>query len=318
MAADGGRRATLEQWPATDACVVELSARLGDETRWIYARVVPAPAPRSPQRYVSYDAERDVVLGEHLALGFGAATPRYLAVRSADGALGPNLLDRLKVRASARFLGVVPLGRDEDDIEWRFAAWRAGPIRVLRREYQWVRLAWRLRTPIFETESLVTRDSVELPVRLRLNFPPSYFFSAIEVQAVLDFRDLRAWQVVGPGSPAQSIGTVAQAFDGQPGAWIGLRGPQVAVVLELVLGDSLSSLAPRLVYRETADENGPEAQPGEMPGIGFRLTEWSAVDRGAHGFAAVAHALPADVDLQRFMADRAQPLAVTAAVVRGR
>jgi hypothetical protein len=316
MAADAGRRAALRELPDRSACVVELAATQGDETRWVYALTVPAPAPRSPVQYVRYDAGRDLVFGERLALGFGAATPRFLALRSPDGTLGPNLLDRLKVRASARFFGFIPLGRDEDDIEWRFAAWRAGPIRVLRREYQWVRLGFGLRTPIFETASLITRNTVELPVRLRLNFPPTYFFSGIEVQAVLDFRDLHGWRVAAAGTAAVPVGKGREGLDRRRSDWIGLLGEDVTFVLELQLGDSLRTLAPTVVYREESDDTEPDEVPGEMPGIGFRLTEWSAVDRGTHGFAAVAYALPAGTPPEVVAAERAQSLTITAKVLR--
>ncbi|MDX2168869.1 MAG: hypothetical protein SF182_17490 [Deltaproteobacteria bacterium] len=308
MAADGGRRAVLDELPPVAGCAVEIGAAQGDETRWVYALALPAPAPRSPLRYVDYDAARDLVFGERLALGFGAPTPRYLALRSPAGALGPNLLDRLKVRASARFFGLIPLGRDEDDIEWRFGAWRAGPIRVLRREYQWVRLGFGLRTPIFETESLITRNTIELPVRLRLNFPPTYFFSHIEVQAVLDFRDLHGWRVAAADMPPRAVGVGGDGLDGRRSDWIGLVGDDVTFVLELVLGESLRSLAPTLVYREQSDGPAPEEQMGEMPGIGFRLTEWSAIDRGTHGFAAVAYALPAGTPPDAVARERAAPL----------
>lgn len=316
MAADAGRRASVAEMPRRATCVVEIGIAHGAETRWVYALALPAPAPRSPVRYVRYDADRDLVFGERLALGFGAATPRLLALRAPDGSLGPNLLDRLKVRASARFFGIIPLGRDEDDIQWRFAAWRAGPIRVLRREYQWVRLGWGLRTPIFETASLITRDTVELPVRLRLNFPPTYFFSGIEVQAVLDFRDLNGWHVAAAQAAPLSVGLGAERLDRQRSDWIGLVGRDVTFVLELQLGDSLRTLAPTVVYREEIDGTEPEEVPGEMPGIGFRLTEWSAVDRGTHGFAAVAYALPAGTPPETVAAERAQPLILTTAVLR--
>jgi len=318
MVGDAGARDPAGAGSFDADCVVELAVEQGGVTAWVYAVAARhAPARRAARRYVEYDAERDLVLGAHVALGFGAATPRYLAVRAADGTLGPNLLDRLKVRASARFLGLIPLGRDEDDIEWRFAAWRAGPIRVLRREYQWIRLGWGLRTPIFETESLVTRDTVEMPVRLRLNFPPTFFFGGIEVQAVLDFRDLRGWRVAGAGVESVTVGDGRADLDRRRSDWIALSNDSVTLVLALVLGESLASLEPTLVYREADDDLGPEEQRGEMPGVGFRLTQWTAVDRGEHGFAATAYALPAGVDLERFTAQRASPVRVRTTVLRG-
>ena len=316
MAADAGRRLRPGEAPADAGCAVEIELRAEGGSSWVYAFAVRAPAPRSPVRYVEYDPLHDTVRTARVAIGFGAPTPRYLALRDADGQSGPNLLDRLKVRASARFVGLIPLGRDEDDIQWEFVAWHAGPIRVVRSERQWVRLGWGLRTPIFRTESFVYRDYLELPVRLRLNFPPTYFFSGIEVQAALDFRDLRGWALRAPQGPLGTVGAmpedVRRGVNGLDGNWLALEGPTVTLVLRLQLGDTFASLRHQLLYREDADGYAPEAAPGEHPAVGFRLTEWGRVDRGNHWFAAVATALPAGYDLDAFVRDDAAPLAVDA------
>ena len=314
MAADAGRRMRAGEAPPTAHCALEIAVRVGDAAGWVYAFAVPPPASRSSLRYVDYDPERDAISSARVVIGFGAPTPRYLALRTADGASGVNLLDRLNVRASARFLGVIPLGRDEDDIQWIFGAWHAGPIRVVRREWQWVRLGWGLRTPIFRTESFIYRDYAELPVRLRLNFPPTYFFGGIEVQAALDFRDLRGWTIQTPRGPLGAVGAVGgdvlQGLNALEGDWLALEGPTVILLLRLQLGDTFASLRRQLLYREDDSGFGPEAAPGEHPAVGFRLTEWGHVDRGQHQFTASAYALPAGYDLGQFTRDDAAPLTI--------
>jgi hypothetical protein len=314
MAADAGRRIRPAEAPAGASCALEIELRSGGVSGWVYAFAVSPPAPRSPVRYVEYDPARDTVSTARIAVGFGAATPRYLALRGADGQTGPNLLDRLKVRASARFLGLIPLARDEDDIQWVFGAWHAGPIRVVRREWQWVRLGWGLRTPVFRTETFVSRDAIELPVRLRLNFPPSYFFRAIEVQAALDFRDLRGWTLYTPHGPLGAVGAMPDdlraGINALDGEWLALAGSDVTFVIRLRLGETFASLRRQIVYREDESGYGPEAVPGEHPAVGYRLTEWGAVDRGRHTFAAVATVLPAGYDLDEFARADAAPLAI--------
>lgn len=307
MVADSGRRARPDELPDSD-CLLEVTVLRGGETGWVYLLTTSAPAPRSRRQYVRYDPVADRIETDRVAIGFGAPTARLLSVRGADGGFTDNRLDRLKVRATAWFLGFIPLRRDEDDIEHRFAAWRVGAIRALRREYQWVRLASWLRTPIFETETLVTRDAMTLPVRLRLNYRPTRFFSDIEILAVLDFRDLIGWRVETSRGAAAVIGGAAVRVDG-PADFVALRGPDVTLVLELLVGESLRTLAPSVVYRFGEDPQPPEALPGESPGLGYALTEWSAVDRGEHWFAARAVALPGDADLKAFARERAESTA---------
>jgi hypothetical protein len=279
---------------------------------WVYAFAVPAPAPRSPVRYVEYDAARRR-RARSVAVGFGAATCGISPCAAATAASATGS-DRLKVRATARFLGSSRSAADEDDIEWAFGAWHAGPIRVVRREWQWVRLGWGLRTPIFRTESFIYRDFVELPVRLRLNFPPTYFFRGIEVQATLDFRDLDGWTVRAPSGPLAVVGATPEHLrargDAPDGDWLALEGPDLTLVVRLRLGESLASLRRQIVSREDTGGYGPEDVPGEHPAVGFRLTEWSHVDRGQHGFAALAYALPSGYDLDEFARQDAAPLTV--------
>jgi hypothetical protein len=310
MADDAGRRAGPGELPAAD-CAIEIEQRVGTTTAWIYAAASAAPAPRSAQIYVTYDPHSDRITSGQFAIGFGAATPRFFALRTADGALGPNLLDRLKVRASARLLGLIPLGRDEDDILYDFAAWQAGPVRVLRRERQWVRLTPWLRTPIFETETIATRDALILPVRLRLNFPPTRFFAAIEIQAALDFRDLRGWGVRAAVAAPATIGSGAVRLDQMPGDWLMLDAPSATLALGLVRGPSLAATRATFLYREGDSEEPPEAVAGEWPAVGYRLTEWSEVDRGEHWFAAEAYALPPGSDLDAFLAARGRAVEIS-------
>ena len=72
----------------------------------------------------------------------------------------------------------------------------------------------------------------------------------------------------------------------------------------------LASLRRQVLFRENDSGYGPEAVRGEHPAVGFRLTEWGAVDRGEHGFAALAYALPTGYDLDEFARQNAAPLTV--------
>src|SRR4029453_5255368 len=82
MAADAGRRMRVGEEPDDARCVLEIELGSEGATGWVYAVAVPAPAARSPVRYVSYDAARDTVEAGRVAIGFGAPTPRGWPIRS--------------------------------------------------------------------------------------------------------------------------------------------------------------------------------------------------------------------------------------------
>ena len=163
LSLDGGRRrprASIGELPDAVRARLEIEVRRGGEAALgVRLRVPRAGAALAAALRQLRPGRRSRSRASASPLGFGAPTPRYLALRDGDGAFGPNLLDRLKVRAIGPLPRIHPArprrGRH------RVASSAPGapaPIRVLRREYQWVRLASWLRTPIFETETLMTRD----------------------------------------------------------------------------------------------------------------------------------------------------------------
>lgn len=314
MTADAGVRAHAADLPlASHAQEILLHDPVTGATQWAYLVAFPDDAPRSPATSVHYDAATDRVSGDRVTLGFVAGMPGYLAIGD-----GPNVLDRLKVRASATFLfGLIHFTRSEEDLRTQFMGWHEGPIRVIRAQRQWVRLGWGIRSPTFGSYTYFYRDSAQLPVGLRLNFPPTYFFGNIVIRVVLDFRDLRGWSVLVPSRPeslpidgtmsTQKIG-LAHLSD----TWFALRGPQITLVQTMDVSPSLATVRRRMLYHEGLQSSDPpEAVAGEMPGIGWQFDEWEHVGAGAHQLSATSYALPADVDVREFMRLRATPLEVT-------
>jgi hypothetical protein len=324
MAADAGDRVEradlLGRLPALE---IMISDPLAGSRRWVYLVAFAGAAPRAPTSYVAYDASTDRVRGDRVSLGFHQGLPNYLAITDGSGTPGSNLLDRLKVRASATFLwGLIHFSRSEDDLSTQFVGWRQGPIRVIRCQRQWVRLGWGIRSPTFGSYTYFYRDFAELPVGLRLNFPATYFFGSIVVRVVLDFRDLRGWSVLTPSlsMPLVIDGTMTAqkaALNGFPDAWFALLAPQLTLVQTMDVSPSLASVRRRLLYREDGSRpEPPESVPGEEPGVGYQLDQWESVGAGAHSLQSVSYALPPAVDVRRFMAARATPLQVSMQVRR--
>lgn len=318
MASDAGERVGRADLPADGAAAeIAMHDPLTGRTAWAYAIAYRDVAPRSGRSYVAYDPGADRVRGQRVTLGFRHGVPGYLALDGTDESTGADLLDRFKVRATATFLwGLVHVSRNEDDVTTEFVAWRQGPIRVIRRQRQWVRIGFGIRSPTFGSYTYFYRDFAALPVGLYLNFPPTYFFGDISIRAFLDFRDLRGWQLVLPDIPDPIVIDGAMTarkedLNRLPASWFALRGPQVTLVQILDVGPSLASVQRRLVYREAPTAaDPPEDIPGEEPAIGYRLERWDRVAAGAHQLEATSYALPAQLDVGAFMAARQTPLQV--------
>jgi hypothetical protein len=310
-ARDLGERVPSERLPLGTIAALQVRDPLLGGEAWVYLTRGRLPANSPGASSVYYEPLLDRLVAPRVALGFVDGVPRYLALGD-----GNNLLDRLKVRANASFLGLFRLSRNEDDLETELVGWRAGPIRVIRAQRQRVRLGWGIRSPSFLSYTyFYVTDFAELPVSFRLSFPPAFLFRDIAVQVLLDFRDLRGWEVWTPSGGRIPVGTGVEETkhvvgDGEQ-QWFALKSREATLVHYLGTSRSLDSVRRRFVYREPrAALYPPESEPGELPGVGFELDQWEGVGAGAHALQASSYVVPAGVDVRQFMRAQAHPLEV--------
>src|SRR2546426_7239819 len=72
---------------------------VGHRSAFVYLVAADHP-PASARRYVAYEAAGDLVSSARYRIGMVDALPSYFAL-AADGAVGPNLIDGLRLRADA-------------------------------------------------------------------------------------------------------------------------------------------------------------------------------------------------------------------------
>jgi hypothetical protein len=282
---------------------VRLDDPLGFPPRYVYLAATPGAAPRSPIRYVSYDPARDLLAGT-VALGFAAGIPQFLALSPG----GENVLDRLKIRATATFLwGLIRIGRSEEDLLPDAVSWSAGPIRVIRRQPLQIRMRFGIRSPRFLSTTYFYRDFAELPLHIRLRVPPRYFFTSITVRGGLDFRALPGrWRARLPGSeerlPAGCGEGVVVQRDGALGDWFALEGDDLTILQRLQRGPSLASVRETAWYRDGAVDDPPENAPAQCPGAGFALEDWGGVEGGVHTLTSTSYAVAPGLDADVFLA----------------
>lgn len=316
MAGDGGQRAPRPPIPPGAARVVEVALEdpLHYPTRWVYVAEYGGATPRPLKRYVSYDHRTDRISGQRVTLGFEAGVPQYLSLERG----GPNVLDRLKARATATFLwGLVKITRGDGQLISGPVSWRAGPIRVIRRQAHAVRIGFGIRSPAFGSDTYFYRDFAELPVSLRLRVPPRYFFADISVHSQLDFRSLPGtWRFLAPGLAAPLAVTcgdsaAAPSVGDLPGHWFALEGPAVTLVERLRPSQSLAAVQARIWFAADPDlSDPPEAVRGQCPGAGFVLEGWDRVEGGQHALSSTSWAVPAGTDVGAFLALVDAPLRV--------
>jgi hypothetical protein len=289
-AGDCGERGTVEK-----AAEIRVSDPLSEAQCWVYLRVDPSSEAAGAGRDdVTYDPQTDTVHARGYVLRWGDHTPSFFSFRNAGGT-ERNLLDRLKARVTARLLwGFLEFNRNEEDITTTVLAWKDGPLRVIRRAQLKVRLGYGLPQPTIIAEDIFTVDAFEGPVIVRLPFNLRYVFGDLTVRIFLDFEDLHGYRLVTATHDAVPIecGTPADGLEGTPADWFAMIGPEGAFVHALQISSTLQELDRRLHVIADREADPPEGTPGNCPGIGYSLTQWSSVGSGIHHIGMIIRALP--------------------------
>jgi len=258
-----------------------------------FAYVVASDAPpRTDRRYVAYTPAGDFVQTAAYRVGLVNALPTYLATVH-GGSPGPNLLDGLRLRAEAHLRGnLARFTLDEQRGRHSLVAWRAGPVRTIRRSRHWIALPAGIQISAGLAHTYFYPRHVFGPGSLKLPFSPGIFFNDIHAFGGADGRDLRGWRYHAPGVPPAGFAIdghmddAEKAFSGS-GDWFVLAGKNEALLFVTRMSPELARVVPlELVYRDDAERpNPPEAEPGTVPLVGYEGRGVERLPKGRYTFA---------------------------------
>ncbi len=295
MAGDLGERGAVPvlQLRPERVVAVELRDPRSARQAWVYLLALPAPEP-APDRYVRYRPGSDALESDIYRLAFSHRMPMladsvqwYDPVRRAYGS---NILDVMKIRHAGRFLGGFTFRRGVEDYRSTLVGTRVGPVRVIRRTENSIRVVLGLRSPTITIDYIAYEHAILADIRLDVPFRNDWFFSHLESVTTWDGND-------GPDYPAGSVysRSLPEGFpiDGHMSAakWRFNASGDGAFALVNRYGTLLVTMdfpasepIRRQVYimddRSALDP--PENIPGQFGNIGFRITGWEKLARGIH------------------------------------
>jgi hypothetical protein len=295
-----------------NAAEIQVTDPLTGASRWAYVRL-DAGAPPSTPGDVVYDPAARRIRARGYTLTLGRHVPTAFSFVDGHHAYERNLLDRLKVRVTARVLwGLLRFHRNEDDVTTVPLAWKAGPVRVIVRSQLNVRLGYGLSPPKIVAEDFYTADTLESPIIVRLPFDLRYVFGDLTVRIFLDFNGLHGSRIFAAGRQPEAIGCdePAPAENGVATNWFGVTGPEGTFVEALRVSPTLRMLHTALYAVAERTPDPPERVPGDCPGVGYTITDWGGMSRGTHRINMVIHSFEHFVpgDEQTFLASLGHPL----------
>jgi len=278
---------------------------------WAYLLWFEHPPAPSPTDYVRFDPRQDRVFAQAYTLGYSPAKDlvytTYMAIpHSGSGAdlTDASLLDRVNIRFTASiFLKSITFSRNEDDFVSEVIAYKDGPVRVMRRVANSMRLALGVQSPKIIAYSVYYRDSIETPNTMHLPVGLGSVAKSIYFEGGSDYthnafgmqfycsEDTRGFLADGRMSPQE------RSLEQAEHEWTVMSGPQGTIMSRVEMGQGLKGvLGKRLIYIDDLERsNAPEDEPGTTPKIGFALTNILALKKGTYYYNVHFYFLPSYV-----------------------
>jgi len=297
MAGDLGRKIEVLPAPFRGASAVEIGITDPETGRkgWIYALVFHERAPEyARQDDVSYDRSHDAVETDTYRIAFSETHPFLVSELSwketGAGRTGPNLADTMKVRHRGKLFGRFDFVRTEEDYASRVTAVKDGPVRVIRRTSNRVRILWRLRTPAISIDYLCYRNAFYMDTWIDIPFRIGWFFSDVETLMTLDGNDdptapkRRVYSRSAPQGLAIN-GTMSEAkraFNASGDRDFALSTPDGLILVGLNLEKDFPIRYRAYLMDDKEIPDPPENIPGQFGNLGFLTTNWEALHTSLH------------------------------------
>lgn len=306
MLEDAGLKTHQGLWPKgyDTAREVELTDAIDGRKGYIYLFSFASPPPKSQIVHIRYDSGKDEVESAYIRFGFLKSHPFiFNNARISEyegGKLGSgkavNLLDRLKVRLTARAVGeLVTLRFTEEDFKGQLIGVRVGPVRVIRYLTASVKVGPMPEIPI-EIEYRITPRTLQVPVSFTAPGAITTFLTDMDMIIGVDFRDMRGSTF---STLAMSRGTLVdgklspaeRAIPLGDEEWVMLGGHNLNIFGVIDLEKDLA-LRKEVHFLDDPDTTlPPEAVPGQLPEIGFRFLNWTSLQGRKYSFDATVSAL---------------------------
>jgi hypothetical protein len=328
MLSDLGDRASPPRELPPDALEIEALDAASGARRYAYIAAVPSPR-LSPVSYVSYDPLQSRVQGGSYGMTFRGDFPIGLALKDDRGDLSPSLIESSQVEITARVLMLFKLRLSANGVTNRVLAWHAGPVRLIRRVRDSVKLTFGIKSPTVLSEEIFYRERAEDSFVARVPWVPRLFFDDVRVRAWLDFIGLEGfalswpgmeWRPLEPGAASSAL--AAEVRSNPPEVkWLALKGGGKIVMHTFAPSPDFAILRRRLYYCDGAAAANTSRQTssnyaGAALQIGYLMTGWENFAAGTHRVDSMLMVLPDGADPDAIVRALATPPVVSVRPVR--
>jgi len=277
----------------TSLLEIKVNDAQAGQAGWVYAGLSDSAQQASGGRLVGYQASTDTVETERYKVRFSGQSP-FLIDRFQWG-LGankwsPNVIDVMKIRHQGNMFGFISFSRTAKDYTSLLTQVKIGPLRVIRRTENRVRILWKLKTPALYIDYVMMPDSFVMDTIVDIPFNLGLFFSDVETLTTVDWRSDPALPELTIRSPATTSSLVVDGrmseeesqFSTVSDTRLSVHSAYGSVLMQLDIPEDFP-IKPWLYINDQVDvTDPPENQPGQFGNVGYRTTGWENIDTEVH------------------------------------
>ena len=290
---DSAARLPAESAGSASLVEIEVGDLQGGQAGWVYAGL-PGHAAQAPaHKQVRYQTETDSAETAIYRIGFSSQHPFLIDSfhwRLNANSWSPNVLDAMKIRHQGVMFGFIPFRRSSKDYSSRLTRVKTGPLRVIRRTENHVRIVWRLKTPALYIDYVMMPDSFVMDTIVDIPFNLGLFFSDVETLTTVDWRSAPTLPELTIRSPGTTSSLVANGqmsdekhqFNTISDTRFSVHSAYGSIFVALDIPDDFP-IQPWLYLSDQNDvADPPEHQPGQFGNVGYRTTGWENIDTEVH------------------------------------
>ncbi len=293
----GERVAGPDELPA-GSVEISVADPLGGPRRYAYMASVNHPR-RSANHYVDYDPEHEIIETGHYRLGFKNEFPGDFRLQDRKGEMSPNLIKGFQLRGSITVLNLFKVHLTEADVNSRLLAYKAGPVRVIRRVGHRIQVFKPIQSPEVSTVEFFYRDFGQAPFTMRL--PLRKLFRDVRGTIAMDFVDLRGYALLASSldQPLEIGQGTAALIDDRPAKWLALRGHGRLMLQTFAPSPDLDLIERELYYRPQPCQAEAASCTGIAAAVGLQTDGWQRLAGGPHRFNPLLISVPEDYGARR-------------------
>ncbi len=256
---------------------------------WFYINTSPGQSLifNQKKRELSYDEKLDTITTRAFKTGFSHSKPFLINSfywRLAGNKWSDDLSDMMKIRHSGRFFGL-PFHRSQDDYDSVLAAVKKGPLRIIRRTENRIKVFWKLKTPALYIDYIMMPDGFIMDTMIDIPFKISFFFSELETFTTMDWNPVQPEPLlifnnrVGETIPVDGIDSAAKrAFNTIEDSKFSVQTFDGTFDVSLDIPENFPVRAMLYLNDHHNEIDPPENFPGQYGNVGFRTIGWEAID----------------------------------------